>query len=180
MIEDKLLLWQFKRGSSKALARIYDKYERYLMTVATGLLNDVHSAEDILQDFFVSFAGSAEKIRLDGNFKAYLATCVANLAKNRLKSRQYAGVELEQDAQIESMAGTPAELAIRQEQNTILNQALAQLPYEQREVVILHVHGGMKFTQIARLRDTSVNTIQSRYRYGLDKLRTLVDSEVIL
>ena len=58
-----------------------------------------------------------------------------------------------------------------------MNNALAELPYEQREVVILHVQGGMKFRAIAKSRNVSINTIQSRYRYGLDKLRSLLNSD---
>ena len=84
MLEDKLLLWEFKRGSSEALERIYDKYETYLITVATALLNNTHAAEDVLHDFFISFVKSADQIKLRGNLKAYLATCVANLARNRV------------------------------------------------------------------------------------------------
>ena len=85
MLEDKLLLWKFKHGSSESLERIYNKYETYLITVATALLNNTHAAEDVLHDFFVSFVTSADKIKLKGNLKAYLATCVANLARNRIK-----------------------------------------------------------------------------------------------
>jgi len=59
-----------------------------------------------------------------------------------------------------------------------INDALAQIPYEQREVVTLHLKAGMKFREIARLQNGSVNTIQSRYRYGLEKLRLLLDDEV--
>jgi DNA-directed RNA polymerase specialized sigma24 family protein len=66
MLEDKLLLWRFKHGSSDALARIYDKYETYLITVATALLNNTHAAEDVLHDFFISFVTSADRIKLHG------------------------------------------------------------------------------------------------------------------
>jgi RNA polymerase sigma-70 factor (ECF subfamily) len=72
----------------------------------------------------------------------------------------------------------PELLAIQKEETTILNQAISHLPYEQREVVVLHLQGNLKFTQIAELRGTSVNTIRSRYRYGLDKLRSLLNSQV--
>jgi RNA polymerase sigma-70 factor (ECF subfamily) len=58
------------------------------------------------------------------------------------------------------------------------SDAMAQLPYEQREVVILHLRAGMKFRQIARLQDISINTIKGRYRYGLDKLRSILNREV--
>jgi len=179
MIEDKMLLWKFKRGSGEALERIYDKYEGYLITVATALLNNTHTAEDVLHDFFVSFVRSADKIKVNGNLKAYLAVCVANLARNKLKRRQLEPIALDDNDPIVSSDSQPDLLAVQKEETAIVNQAMSQLPFEQREVIVLHLHGNMKFTQIAKLRSSSVNTIRSRYRYGLEKLRSLLDSEVI-
>ncbi|MHC4645336.1 MAG: RNA polymerase sigma factor [Planctomycetota bacterium] len=178
MLEDKLLLWKFKRGSSEALERIYDKYECYLITVATALLNNIDAAEDVLHDFFVSFVKSADKIKMSGNLKAYLATCVANLARNRIRRRQLEPTALDENDLVASAVLGPDSLAIQEEETGILNQAMSQLPYEQREVIVLHLQANMKFTQIAELRSTSVNTIRSRYRYGLDRLRSLLNSEV--
>ncbi len=179
MLEDKVLLWKFKRGSSKALERIYEKYETYLVTVATALLNNTHAAEDVLHDFFVSFVESADKVKMNGSLKAYLAVCVANLARNKIKRKQLEPGELDENEQITSTAFGPDLLAIQNEQTEMLNLALSQLPHEQKEVIVLHLHGNMRFTQIAKLRGASVNTIRSRYRYGLDKLRSLLNSEVI-
>ncbi|MHC4438923.1 MAG: RNA polymerase sigma factor [Planctomycetota bacterium] len=179
MLEDKLLLWKFKHGSGESLERIYDKYETYLITVATALLNNTHAAEDVLHDFFVSFVTSAEKIKLKGNLKAYLATCIANLARNRIKRKQLEPAALDDNDSIESAALRPDLLAIQKEETTILNRAMSLLPYEQREVVVLHLQGNLKFTQIAKMRSTSVNTIRSRYRYGLEKLRSELNGEVI-
>ena len=179
MLEDKLLLWKFKHGSSEALERIYAKYETYLITVATALLNNTHAAEDVLHDFFLWFVNSAEKVKLTGNLKAYLAVCVANLARNKIKRRQLEPTALDNGDSIPSEASDPVLLAIQKEETALLNHAMAQLPYEQREVIILHLHGNLKFTQIAELRSTSVNTIRSRYRYSLDKLKSLLNSKVI-
>jgi RNA polymerase sigma-70 factor (ECF subfamily) len=67
---------------------------------------------------------------------------------------------------------------LRNEELENLNNALAELPYEQREIVILHVHGGMKFKAIAKSQNVSINTVQSRYRYGIEKLRSLLNGEV--
>ena len=178
MLEDRLLLWKFKHGSSESLERIYDKYETYLITVATALLNNTHAAEDVLHDFFVWFVTSAEQIKLTGNLKAYLATCVANLARNRIKRRQLEPIALDDNNATESAALGPDLLAIQKEETTILNEAMSHLPYDQREVIVLHLQGNLKLTQIAKLRSTSVNTIRSRYRYGLGKLRTLLNGQV--
>ena len=54
---------------------------------------------------------------------------------------------------------------------------MAKLTYEQREVIMLHLRGGMKFREIASLQGVSINTAKSRYRYGLGKLRTLLTDE---
>jgi RNA polymerase sigma-70 factor (ECF subfamily) len=178
MIEDKLLMWKFNRGSRDALRRIYEKYVGYLVTLATALLNDVNTAEDIVHDFFVSFAQSGERLRLDGSLKGYLATCVANRARDKMRTRRRQPLALDEANSICSNARGSELSAVCSEELQKLSYAVAQLPYEQREVIILHLQGGMMFSHIARIQGISVNTIRSRYRYGLDKLRSLLNSEV--
>jgi len=181
MIEDKLLIWRFKRGSSDALCRIYNKYKDNLLRLASALLNDTSAAEDIVHDCFVSFAQSAEKLKLNGNLKSYLATCVANRVRNTNKTRrrqETAGLNEAESAV--SNSKRPEQWIICSEQLRQLNNAMAQLPEQQREVIILHLQGEMKFKTIAELQDVSINTVQSRYRYGLDKLRSIFESEAKL
>ncbi len=72
----------------------------------------------------------------------------------------------------------PERMAISAEQSQRIEMALSELPYQQQEVIILHFQSGMRFKAIAESRGVSINTIQSRYRYGLDKLRSLLNSEV--
>ena len=76
--------------------------------------------------------------------------------------------------------GSPQALArVYQKYKTdLLFLAMAELPFEQREVVLMHLHGSMTFGAIARARQISTNTARSRYRYGLDKLRLLLNGEV--
>jgi RNA polymerase sigma-70 factor (ECF subfamily) len=59
-----------------------------------------------------------------------------------------------------------------------LSWALGQLPYEQREVLLLHSYSGMKFKTIAQQQKVSINTVQGRYRYAMDKLRSMLNGEV--
>jgi len=181
MIEDKLLIWKFKHGSSDALCRIYKKYKDNLLRLAFALLNDTTAAEDIVHDCFVSFAQSAEKLKLNGNLKSYLATCAANRVRNANKTRQRQEATGLNEAESEvSNSKRPEQWIIDSEQLRQLNDALAQLPEQQREVIILRLQGAMKFKAIAELQGVSINTVQSRYRYGLDKLRSILDSEVKL
>jgi len=59
-----------------------------------------------------------------------------------------------------------------------LKNAMGQVPYEQRIVLTLYMEGQMTFRQIAELEETTINTVQGRYRYGIEKLRKLLKSEV--
>jgi len=178
MLEDKRLIWKFNRGDLDALRGIYEKYKDDLVTLAAALLSDVSSAEDVVHDVFVSFIRSSGKFRLTGSLKGFLATCVANNARNKNKvgwTRH--GIALD-DASPAADSSSPECRAIFGEELRQLTRALEQLPYEQREVLILHVHSGMKFGAIARQQGVSINTAQGRYRYALDKLRSMLNGEV--
>ncbi|HIJ51601.1 MAG TPA: sigma-70 family RNA polymerase sigma factor [Planctomycetes bacterium] len=177
-MEDKLLIWKFKHGSSDALCRIYEKYEDYMLTSAISLLNDLSSAEDVVHDVFVSFSQSADKLRLNGNLKGYLMTCVVNLARDKIRATQRHRLALDKMNHVSSDSKQPSDSIIGDEELQQLISAMAQLPHEQREAIVLHLRGSMRFKAIARLQGVSINTVQSRYRYGLDKLRSLLDSEV--
>lgn len=72
----------------------------------------------------------------------------------------------------------PSQALISAEELYRLREAIAKVPYEQREVVILHLQSGRTFRQIAELQGIAVSTVQSRYRYGLEKLRSLLNGEV--
>lgn len=178
MVEDRILIWKFNRGSKDALLRIYEKYKDDLLGLAVTLLRDKSVAEDIVHDVFVSFAQTTGTYHLSGTLKGYLSTCVANAARdrNRLKSGQDAGLDVVEA--IGSNSDGPVEHAIGSEESGRLKELLDHLSYEQREVIVLHLHHGIRFREIADALDISINTVQSRYRYGLDKLRTILNSVV--
>jgi RNA polymerase sigma-70 factor (ECF subfamily) len=176
MLEDKLLIWKFNRGDREALRSIYEKYKNDLVTLAAALLTDVASAEDVVHDVFVGFIESSRKFRLTGSLKGYLATCVANNARNRNKAGR-----IRQNRQSETVISDknrPDAATIFGEELYQLSRALGQLPYEQREVLLLHSYSGMKFKAIAQQQNVSIDTVQGRYRYALDKLRSMLNGEV--
>ena len=179
MLDDKLLILKFNHGNREALRSIYEKYKDDLVTLAAALLTDVTSAEDVVHDVFVSFIESSRKFRLTGSLKGYLATCVANNARNRNKAGQRRhGVALDETGPAAADSSNPDVHAIFGEELRRLSWALSQLPYEQREVLLLHSYSGMKFKAIAQQQKISINTVQGRYRYATDKLRSMLDGEV--
>jgi len=178
MIEDELLKWRFKRGSKDALQRIYEKYLNHLLTLAMALLNDAGRAEDVVHDVFVSFAGSAKDFKLGGNLKSYLTTCVINRARDQIRANRRGPMQLETAESVSSNLNGPDQAIVCSEESQRLNCAIAQLPDEQRQVIALRLKGELTFSQIAKLHNVSINTIQGRYRYGLNKLRSVLNGEV--
>jgi len=178
MLEDKLIIRRFNRGNREVLRRVYEKYKKDLMTLAAVLLYDRDGAEDVVQDVFAGFIESAEKFRLTGSLKGYLSVCVANNARNRNKAMQRRqGVGLDEAGAVAADSKGPEFAVMSGEQLQRLARALGQLPYSQREILMLHVYSGMKFREIAKLSGESVNTLKGRYRYGLDKLRSILDTD---
>jgi len=178
MIEDELLKWRLRRGSREALARIYEKYVHLLLSIALGLLNDPHEAEDVVQDVFVTFAQSANGFGLRGSLKAYLATCVVNRARDRVRGERVRQRHADGHPTTPFATDEADQSLIYSERCERLSRALAGLPYEQREVVVLKIKDGMKLKDIAKLQNVSISTVHGRYRYGMDKLRTLLNGEI--
>jgi RNA polymerase sigma-70 factor (ECF subfamily) len=178
-MEDKLLAWELHRGNRKALCRIYEKYKKYLLRIAAGLLNDTVAAEDAVQDVFTNMVRSAGKYRITTSLKVYLATCVANKARDIYRSQTKNKAEdLDHIPQVVCQYRRPEQWIILNEQFTRATEAVGQLPLRQKEAVILRVQGGLKFREIAKLQQTSIKTVISRYRYGLDKLRSIMNDKV--
>jgi len=178
MLEDEWLKVRFKAGSDEALRRIYDKYRDRLLTLAMGLLNDSHAAEDVVHDVFVTFAQLSNGFGLRGSLKGYLTTCVANRAKDRLRSRKRQPDDLEAGAEVASGRDEPDARTMATEQSRLVSAALVQLPYEQREVVILHLNAGLTLREIAKHQGVSTSTAKGRYRYGLQKLRSTLNGRL--
>lgn len=179
MVEEKLLIYRFKRGSSQALRQIYDRYKIEMLKLATVLLGDGNMAEDIVHDVFVTFAGSADRIKLTGSLRSYLTTSVVNRVRNRRRNMHRHG-EIRLEDVRPSPTGSPEPLhwAILSEQLASLAEALQQLPYEQREVVCLRMETNMSFHQIAAVQGVPQNTAKGRYRYAMKRLRSLLNDEV--
>jgi len=175
MLDEKRLIWELKQGSNDALRRIYMEYKDNLLTIAASMLHDTYAAEDVLHDVFVSFAGSIGNIQLRGSLKSYLTASVVNRVRDMYRKKKHHLVELEEAGQLTTDSDGPVEVSEFDEETERLTGALAQLPLEQRETIVMHLNGGMKFKEIARVQKIPLSTVQGRYRYGLDKLRTVLN-----
>ncbi len=178
MVEDRLLIWRCKHGSRAAFRRIYEKYESDLRTLAANLLDDKVAAEDVVHDVFVSLLQVVDKFELRSSLVGYLKTCVANRSRDYLRRRQRQTAAVNDTEQVLPSDDGPVQLVIKSEELQKLGIAMSQIPYEQREAIVLRLHGQMKFKTIANLQNVSIKTAHSRYRTGLDGLKLILNSEV--
>jgi RNA polymerase sigma-70 factor (ECF subfamily) len=144
------------------MARMYDEHGASMYRYALMLLARPDAAEDVVQQVFASLLTISDPIQDE---RSYLSRSVRNRCYTLLRHEPRAP-KLSQPI-LEPVAPEPIDPAER----ITLERALAALPPDQREVLHLHIYDGFTFQEIADLCGESINTITSRYRYGLAKVK---------
>jgi len=143
---------------------LYERHGRALLAYACALLRDPSAAEDVLHQVFLNVLRG--RAAINGDPVPYLFRAIRNTALNHIRG-QSREVELAgAGVWLESPDG-------RTEESLALQSALATLPAEQREVVVLKIWGQLTFEEAAAVIGVSPNTAASRYRYGLEKLKEI-------
>ncbi|MHC4265358.1 MAG: RNA polymerase sigma factor [Planctomycetota bacterium] len=177
MMEDKVLIWRLKRGRGEALKSIYAKYKRDMLALASALLNDKSIAEDVVHDVFVSFSSAVKELEIRSSLKSYLLTSIANRVQS-IRATKAKFTNIKNSDVLTEDTRTPERMVMSEELSELVNGSMRELPYEQQEVILLHLYSGLRFREIAKAKEVSINTVLSRYRYGLQKLQAMLDGEV--
>jgi RNA polymerase sigma-70 factor (ECF subfamily) len=141
---------------------LYEQHGRVLLAYAIALLPDRASSEDVLHQVFVKLLQG--RIGINGPPVHYLYRAIRNAALNYRRNHAREVELVGEGRWLESPPGMET-------MGLALESALAALPPEQREIIVLHVWGQMTFQDAAAALDISVNTAASRYRYALAKLK---------
>jgi len=153
-----------------AVELIWDRYTTDLLAYLQALLCSRTDAEEALQEVFVRVVRKRRHLAKARNLRAYLFQIARHEAATFAKRRSK-----------EPMIPDPWLVAVEeitsdQDLAEDLTKALAGLPQEQRAVIVLKVYQDRTFQEIAESLGISQNTAASRYRYGMEKLRTLLRS----
>ena len=176
--DDAALLRRYRNGEAAAFTQLYERHRLGLFRFLLGLCGDHALAEEVFQDTWMSLIRSSSEQREAVLFKTWLY----QIARNRLidhwrKSGRHQGKLDEYDeaqhASADPGPGPEQQLLLSRDQER-LRAALADLPEEQREVFLLRAHGDLELHQIAELTRTPAETVKSRLRYALNKLRRLL------
>ncbi len=175
-ISDNELLHAIARGDENALAATYDRYRLILFGLILRILHDRQEAEDVLQETFLQVwrrAGDFDEAR--GRVFTWLVTIARSRALDRLRALgSRAKLADEVMAHSSEPVGDAAEDALKSEQGTIVREALAELPEEQRRALFLAYFEGLTQTEISARLGEPLGTVKTRMRSGLMKLRELL------
>ena len=146
------------------MRRLYEEHGPAFLGYACALLGVRASAEDVLHEVFLRLINENKP---PANPVPYVFRALRNSALN-VRRQQAHHIPLEAEPAWFEAANGISESALA------VQEALIALPDLQREVVVLHIWCGMTFEEIADLTRIRPNTTASRYRYGLSKLRELL------
>jgi RNA polymerase sigma-70 factor (ECF subfamily) len=171
--EEKHLLEKALKGDTSAFEKIYQSYVKKLCSFAAYYLKSFDTAEDIVQNVFLILWERRDSIRIDGCLKTYLFTSVRNLSLNFLKHQTIHRNSIDTYSRLFLLpSATPHEIAVQQEFDVLLTQALKKIPERCRIVFILSRYFNMKYAEIADILEISVKTVDAHMVKAVKSLRS--------
>ena len=176
--DDDLML-AFARGDGRAFELLYGRYRGPLYSYLFHAVGERALADDLYQDVWSRIIDARDRFRRDAGFRRWAFRIAHNRLVDHWRSRgrepgfdvdaletQPDGDELAPDRRLEA-----------EHQAARLRAALLQLPVEQREAFLLQREAGLSLEQIAERERVGRETVKSRLRYAVARLRTLLNPD---
>jgi RNA polymerase sigma-70 factor (ECF subfamily) len=183
--EDLMVLYQ--RGEVRAFEVLLSRHRKPVYNFILRFVGDKETAEDLLQEAFMRVIKGAEAYKRQAKFTTWLYTIARNLCVDqtrRRKHRKHASLDAPIDASDDS--GTLLDVipsnemasdrkSVNKQLHQTMQRAIEALSEDQREVFLMREFLDMPFKQIADVVGVPENTVKSRMRYALEKLRLELD-----
>jgi RNA polymerase sigma-70 factor (ECF subfamily) len=183
---DERLMLAYQKGDAQAFETLLTRHEKGVYRFAFRMLGDRMQAEEVAQESFLRVIQSASRYRVKATFRNYLYRIARNLCVDLLRRRSWEARPPGGDGGPE---GTPEGLPDRNpgpenhaeagQLRDAIRRALLSLPEDQREAFLLKEIKGMKLQDVANITDANLNTVKSRLRYALIRLRDHLSEEGI-
>ena len=173
--EDRALMARVQRGDEAALAAIMQRWELPVKAVIARLVFNAREAEELAQETFVRIWQQREKFRAGAEFRPWIFTIAVNLARNRLRWwRRRPEVELAEwsESLEEGKSGSGSESLEKAERAAAVRDAIAALPAELREAIVLFEYENMAQAEIAAAVGATPKAVETRIYRAKEKLRT--------
>lgn len=181
---DQQLIDQLVARDHAALGAAYDRYGKPLFSLCFKMLGNQRECEEVVQDVFLALWNNAHKLDLNrSKLFTWLVAIMRNRSIDRLRHQQRRippapSADHEHSTTESATDDTALHALVDKERAVELQTAVGALPNEQKRAIEMAFFWGMTHQEIAETLDESLGTIKSRIRYGLQKLRSLVNEEV--
>lgn len=185
---DESLMLRFAAGENACFEELVRRYQGPMLSFIGRRIKPRARAEELLQEVFVRVVKSRQRYTVQSKFRTWLYTIARNICVDEVRRRSrrpqtipnsgpqdHKGDERPRGVDtLKSAAHSPESKAQDQEILARIELALDTLPEEQREVFVLRQIQGLSFAEIAEVVEVSQNTVKSRMRYALEKIRVLL------
>jgi RNA polymerase sigma-70 factor (ECF subfamily) len=180
---DADLMLRVKRGDMGAFELLVDKYKQPVMNLLYRMLGDPTEAEDQAQNVFIQVFKAAKTYEVSAKFSTWLFTIARNLCLNELRRRSRHPAESLDATQSDNGEELPArqfedtrqqsvpEALLQSELIRKIEEALADLPENQRMAIILYREKDMSYEEIAEIMGTSLSATKSLIHRGRETLK---------
>ena len=178
---DEELVLALRSGNSDSLGQLVSRWQEPLFRFAFRILERREEARDVCQETFLRVLRQASRFQEGARFSTWMYQIALNLCRDQLRRRRRwrflpvpvettdgDGARFREEGDDEP---SPIEALERREKRAAVAAALADLPPDQREVLVLKEYEGLKFREIAAILGCPESTVKSRMYYGLSGLR---------
>jgi RNA polymerase sigma-70 factor (ECF subfamily) len=181
-LDDRALMLRYKDGDVAAFETLYQRHRGPLYRFLLNQSQDTQAAEDIFQEVWSRIIRSRDRYRPAAKFATYMYHIARNcfLDHVRHSGRQPVLVSIDDDPPVELVAVTnnPEAAAENSNASAYIQAALDGLPPEQREAFLLREEAGLTLEEIGQVTGVGRETVKSRLRYAVAKLRKSLPVEV--
>ncbi len=176
-LSDADLIEHLRASDLDALGALFDRYYPQVYRTAAAITRDSAVAEDIAQDCFLKLHQYAHRIDVSLPLAPWLYRVTVNLSYTWISRRQKRRISLEAlvDHLMSPSWHAPDQLAENSEVQQQVRQAISELPFNQRVVIVLHYLSSLNLDEIAEILDCPVGTVKSRLYYARENLRHRLD-----
>jgi RNA polymerase sigma-70 factor (sigma-E family) len=164
-----------KLDAASAVIALYTKHYRSLVRLATLLVYDVPTAEEVVQDSFIAMQANWRRLKDNAKALAYLRQCVLNRARSVLRHRSVADRNAPQP--LPDMPSAEEGALTLLERSAVI-AALHRLSQRQREVLVLRYYADLSEPQIASAMGITQGSVKSHIARAMLALRKMLEREV--
>lgn len=183
---DQLLINAYLGGEEIALQNLIKRYQKQVFNFINIKLKDKYLAEDLFQETFIKVVDClrAGTYREEGKFLPWTLRIAHNLCIDHFRKIKRNPTIVDQEgndifATIQIYEETYEDKIIKHQTYSTLKMFVEQLPYEQKEVVVLRHYAELSFKEISEMTGVSINTSLGRMRYALINLRKMMKDSLI-